>query len=216
MRVLTVDDNALIRLGVRAALETFDDVESVAETDDPDVALTAVADGAVDVVLLDVRMPKVSGLDLLPGLVEHATVVMLTHTEDSEVLQEAMSAGAAGYIVHGSLSPEEMLNVLRLCAAGSQVVTGVPARWHAGRGGEAGGADSASARERFGLSPREHEVMEAIARGRVNAEIARELVLSEKTVKNHVNSIFAKLAVASRGQAIARWRDAVDGVGPGA
>ncbi|WP_418277916.1 response regulator [Isoptericola jiangsuensis] len=214
MRILTVDDNALIRLGVRAALETFDEVESVAETDDPAVALDMVSSGAVDVVLLDVRMPKASGLDLLPRLSQHVTVVMLTHTEDSEVLQEAMASGAAGYIVHGSLPPEEMVNVLRLCAAGSQVVTGIPVTW--GARGEAGSSPEASGpitppMHDFGLSPREHEVMQAIALGLSNPEIAESLVLSEKTVKNHVNSIFAKLAVSSRSQAMVRWLGASDG-----
>jgi DNA-binding NarL/FixJ family response regulator len=216
MRILTVDDNPLIRLGVRAALELFDDVESVTETDDPAEAVAAVVDGAVDIVLLDVRMPKVSGLDLLPRLAEHATVVMLTHTEDSEVLQEAMASGAAGYIVHGSLPPEAMLDVLRLCAAGSQIVTGIPMTWAGGDPGRSASPPGELRPARFGLSPREREVMESIARGMSNSEIAGALFLSEKTVKNHVNSIFGKLAVASRSQAIVLWRDASDGVGPGA
>jgi DNA-binding NarL/FixJ family response regulator len=240
MRVLVADDNALIRLGLRVALEALPDVEAVHEAEDGQAAVDRVRAGDVDVVLLDVRMPVRDGLSALPDLLEHATVLMLTNTDDLEVVGEAMQRGASGYIIHGSLEPEGIAAAIRACLAGGTFTAGigpwgrpvVPVAPGAASGAVPGaapnptptstptpapGRPTASA-ARDALSEREAEIMAVIATGRTNAQIARALFLSEKTVKNHINRIFAKLGVASRAEAIVLWLGGVtpDGdAGPG-
>lgn len=193
MRILTVDDNPIIRMGLRACLEGAEGVISVADTDDPERAVGLVATGEVDVVLLDIRMPQVSGLDLLPRL-SGATVVMLTHTEDQAAVAEALAAGAAGYVVHGSLEPAAIVEAIRLCAAGGTVTAGVPTTTALSSSGVRGL-----------LTPREAEVMDLVAEGLSNGEVAAHLGVTEKTVKNHLNRLFAKLGATTRSQAIVRW-----------
>ncbi len=213
MRVLVADDNALIRLGLRATLEALPDVSVVHEAENGAVAVERVRQGDVDVVLLDVRMPVLDGLSALPQLLEHATVLMLTNTDDLEIVGEAMQRGASGYIIHGSLEPEGIVAALRACLAGGTFTAGI--------GPWARPVPQQSRQEpalRDLLSEREAEIMEIIATGRSNAQIARTLFLSEKTVKNHINRIFAKLGVASRSEAIVAWLGAAPGatgpVGP--
>lgn len=209
MRILAVDDNPIIRMGLRTLLDGTPGVTSVIETGDPEEAVAHVRAGRVDVVLLDVRMPRMSGLELLPRLTG-ATVIMLTHTDDPSTVSAALAAGAAGYLVHGALEPGAMVDAIRLCRNGSQVVSGVAsAPATAGRGAAVRGL----------LSPREAEVMDLVADGLSNGEIAAALFISQKTVKNHVNSLFAKLSVGTRSQAIVRWLqrdlDPASAVGPG-
>ena len=210
MRILAVDDNPIIRMGLRALLDGTEGVTSVIDTGDPHEAIARVRDGEVDVVLLDVRMPAMSGLELLPQL-SGATVVMLTHTDDQATVSEAMAAGAAGYLVHGALGPKAMVAAIALCRDGSQVVSGVAA-------GVAAPTAAAPA-VRGLLSRREVEVMDLVAGGLSNGEVAAQLFISEKTVKNHVNSLFAKLGVTTRSQAIVRWLQSgpepSSAVGPG-
>lgn len=216
MRILAVDDNPFIRMGLRTLLDGTDGVTSVIDTGDPEEAIARVRAGGVDVVLLDVRMPRMSGLELLPRLSD-ATVVMLTHTDDPATVSEALAAGAAGYLVHGALEPAAMVDAIRLCRNGSQVVSGVSTAPPAPAAASAASAAAAAA-VRGLLSRREAEVMDLVADGQSNGEVAALLFISEKTVKNHVNSLFAKLAVTTRSQAIVRWLqlgpDAGSAVGP--
>ncbi|WP_407320862.1 response regulator transcription factor [Isoptericola halotolerans] len=193
MRVLAVDDNPIVRMGLRTLLDGTDGV-SVVDTDDPEEAVARTRGGEVDVVLLDVRMPRVSGLDLLPRL-SGAPVVMLTHLDDPSTASRSLAAGAAGYLVHGSLEPAALVEAIRLCRHGSQVVAGV--------GAVVPPRPAPSVRSL--LSRREAEVMDQVAAGLSNAEVAGHLYISPKTVKNHVNSLFAKLGVTTRSQAIVRW-----------
>ena len=199
MRILAVDDNPIIRMGLRTLLDGTEGVTSVTDTGDPEEAVAQVRAGHVDVVLLDVRMPLMSGLELLPRLSE-ATVVMLTHTDDASTVSEALAAGAAGYLVHGALEPAAMVDAIRLCRNGSQVVSGVATALTS-----PGTAPGTSPAVRGLLSAREAEVMDLVADGLSNGEVAALLFISEKTVKNHVNSLFAKLGVTTRSQAIVRW-----------
>ncbi|ROR72664.1 response regulator transcription factor [Bogoriella caseilytica] len=238
MRILTVDDNAIIRIGLRSALGSVEGVDAVLDTDDAAEAERLAADGAVDVVLLDIQMPVTSGLELLPRLVPHVPVVMLTNTEDSAVLSEAMSAGACGYLVHGTFSPAAMVEVIHACMRGSAVVAGVQRHESsnspgspdsaavvsvlngapapvAAKSGVPSALDGMAGTQRGSLSTREAEVMDLVAEGLSNGEIAAKLFLSEKTVKNHINSIFAKLGVSTRARAISLWLRH-SGVGPGA
>ncbi|MBO3088549.1 response regulator transcription factor [Cellulomonas dongxiuzhuiae] len=203
MRVLVADDNGLIRLGVRAALEELPDVEEVVEAANGALAVARVQEGDVDVVLLDVRMPERDGLSALVDIVPHAIVLMLTNTDDMGSVAEAMRNGASGYIVHGSLDPQGIGAAIRTCLAGGRVMSGfepwaapVPASPAPMSGGPA---------VRSGLSEREAEIMDVVSQGLTNTQIARQLFLSEKTVKNHINRIFSKLGVTNRAQAIAMW-----------
>lgn len=207
MRVLVADDNALIRIGLRAALEGLDGVTSVAVASDGAEAIEIVQKGEIDVVLLDVRMPGMDGLTALPRLAAMATVVMLTHSDGTDVVAEAMSQGASGFIVHGALEPEAIVAALRACRAGGSVTAGL-APW---------GSLVAPRQQRTPLadllSPREAEVMTIVATGAPNHRIAKQLFLSEKTVKNHINSIFSKLHAENRAHAIALWLGQADGSG---
>ena len=153
-------------------------------------------------MLLDVRMPVLDGIGALPHLLEHTKVVMLTHTEDVETVAQAMSLGASGYIVHGSLEPEAILAAIHTVLAGGVITAGL-APWE--RLVPSPARVEPVARPDVNLSAREAEIMEIIATGLANHEIAKKLFLSEKTIKNHVNAIFGKLGVTSRAQAIALW-----------
>lgn len=195
MKILVVDDNALIRLGLRASLVGLAGVEEVREAANGQEALDVARAFDVDIALLDVRMPVLDGMGALPGLLERCKVVMLTNTDDVDVVTEAMGLGASGYIIHGSLPPEGILAALQACLLGGTFTAGL-APW---------GSRSESPHEPSVLSVRESEIMALAAAGLANPEIARQLFLSEKTVKNHINSIFAKLGVTSRGQATALW-----------
>jgi len=214
MRVLVVDDNAIVRLGLRAALEVTGSVARVLDTADPDEGVRLLASEEVDAVLLDVRLADRSGLDFVPAMVEHAPVLMLTHTDDPRAMTLALERGASGYVLHGSMNPAGLAGALRTCVEGGTVLAGMPVPWGA-RSATASVAGHPAAPAsappdhpdhlRDALSSREREIMDAIASGLTNREIARDLYVVEKTVKNHVNSIFAKLGVSSRGQAIALW-----------
>ena len=203
MRVLVADDNALIRMGVRAALEELADVEEVLEAQNGAIAVARAQQGDVDVVLLDVRRPERDGLSALTDIVPHATVLMLTNTDDMASVAEAMRNGASGYIVHGSLDPQGIGSAIRTCLAGGRVMSGFEP-WAAPVPTSPAPPSSAAA-VRAGLSEREAEIMDVVCQGLTNTQIARRLFLSEKTVKNHINRIFAKLGVTNRAQAIATW-----------
>ncbi|MCL2454765.1 MAG: response regulator transcription factor [Micrococcales bacterium] len=197
MKVLIADDNPIIRMGLRAALESQTEIAAVVEASNGAEALDKVE--GVDVVLLDVRMPVRDGLDVLPELSRTATVIMLTSTDTTEVAAQAMRTGASGYIIHGALDPAGIFAAITACMAGGRVMAGLDP-WL--------GAASAPARDaadRCDLSQREAEIMDLIAQGLSNAQLARRLYLSEKTVKNHINRIFAKLGVSNRAQAMAAW-----------
>jgi DNA-binding NarL/FixJ family response regulator len=200
MRVLVADDNALIRLGLRATLSELDDVESVEEAANGAEAVERVHAGGIDVVLLDVRMPVRDGLSALPDIVGRATVLMLTNTDDLEIVAEAMRHGASGYIIHGSLAPDALGSAIRACLAGGTFTAGL-SPWSS----PAPPATPATPVRPGNLSAREAEVMDVVAQGLTNTQIARTLFLSEKTVKNHINSIFSKLGATTRAQAVALW-----------
>ncbi|PFG34684.1 LuxR C-terminal-related transcriptional regulator [Sanguibacter antarcticus] len=221
--VLVVDDNAIIRLGVRAALENSEEIASVLDTPNLAEAVEIVRRGETDAVLLDVRLAGSNGLDALPDLVEHASVLMLTHTDDPGSLGTAMARGASGYVVHGALGPRGIVAALRTCVAGGTVFAGLPVPWTppeprtvtpratGTEGVTQQTEESRTARRTEGrgtprrLTGREREVIEAIAQGLTNREIARRLFVTEKTVKNYVNNVFGKLGVSSRGEAIVCW-----------
>ncbi|MEU4271952.1 response regulator transcription factor [Streptomyces sp. NPDC026092] len=224
LRVLVADDNPVVRAGLRALLDAATpDIRVVAEAPDGRTAMDEARRTRPDVVLLDVRMPIVDGLTALPHLVRVAPVLMLTYSVETEVVQEALRLGAGGYLVHGEFTAEELVTAVRDVRAGRARFTPTAANALVGvvRGATAHGSvrpivstgwrfgSGASQMQpnvsRFGLSVREGEVMDLIASGLNNRQIADTCFISEKTVKNHINRIFAKLHATSRSEAIAAW-----------
>ncbi|MDA8372079.1 MAG: response regulator transcription factor [Nocardiopsaceae bacterium] len=204
IRILVVDDNIIVRAGLISLLEATDELAVVGEAGNGAEALESTRELRPDVVLLDVRMPILDGVSVLDELTHFAKVVMLTHTEDPEVVHTSLRRGAAGYLVHGHFTLPELTRALQEVVTGSgSPLSAVAAS--AVLDSVRSAPAPADSREELGLSQREAEVLAAAARGLTNDEIATELFLSEKTVKNHINRIFRKLHVSTRAAAIARW-----------
>ncbi|WP_210414559.1 LuxR C-terminal-related transcriptional regulator [Microlunatus elymi] len=198
--VVVADDNAVVRLGIRSLLGTAADINVVAEVADGVAAATAVRNRRPDVLLLDVRMPRQDGVTTATEVAELTNVVMLTYSDAPEVVGGAIQAGAKGYLVHGHFSADELIGAVRMAASGHGTFSGpalVALRTPV--------TTTSQRAAQFGLSERETEVMDLIAEGASNAEIALKLFISEKTVKNHINRIFAKLDVTSRSRAVSLW-----------
>lgn len=195
IRVVIVDDHQVVRHGLRTFLDIQDDIEVVGEAADGGEAVDQVESLQPDVVLLDLHLPTVDGVEVLRMLRDRgcpARVLVLTSfTEPSEVVP-ALRAGAAGYLFK-DVEPEALAQALRAVNAGQVLLEPDVAAALL-----AGGAPNDRAAS---LTEREREVLAEIARGRSNREIARALVLSEKTVKTHVSAILAKLGLADRTQA---------------
>ncbi|MBR7742638.1 response regulator transcription factor [Phycicoccus sp. BSK3Z-2] len=206
--VCIVDDSDVMRRGIRSLVETDDGLEIVAEARDGDEAVAEVARTRPDVVLLDVRMPARDGVSVVREISQTSHVLMLTFSDESEVILAALDEGAVGYLVHGTFDAEGLGAMVRAAAQGIGSLSG-PAL-AAVRGGS-GTTRSVAHRGAFELSERQAEVMDLVAAGKGNGAIARELFLSEKTVKNHINQIFPKLGVTTRAEAIVVWL----GSGPG-
>lgn len=202
--VLIVDDNAVIRRGVGALLADTSDVHVVGEASDGREAIRIATEVRPDVVLLDVRMPVMDGIEAAGPLAERARVMMLTYTDEEEQVVAAIRAGASGYLVHGQFDADELVARIRQLAAGETVLS--PAV--VGTVFEALRRTPGAPDDPFGpasLTSREREIMNLIAQGLTNGQIAERFVLSEKTVKNHVNRIYSKLGAANRAQATALW-----------
>ncbi|MBT2478029.1 response regulator transcription factor [Streptomyces sp. ISL-94] len=214
LRVLIADDNPVVRAGLAALLATTPDIEVAAAASDGREALHLTRLHAPDVILLDVRMPGVDGISALPHLVQLAPVLMLTYSQETEIVREALLLGAGGYLVHGEFTPDHLVAAVRDVGAGrahfsptaaSTVLAELRASSHPQRTVGQSSERYRPNRIEFGLSSREEEVMDLIASGMSNQQIAATCFISEKTVKNHINRIFAKLQSATRSEAIARW-----------
>lgn len=211
-RVLVVDDNAVIRLGLASLLGSLGTVAEVFEAADGEEAVRVAERERPDLVLLDVRMPGCDGLTALPRLTPVAPVVMLTYSDEADIVARALETGARGYLVHGQITEEHLAAALRACSDGGTVLgpgvveilldNGAAA---AVAGPPAGTAAPGPPDKLARLTAREVDIMQAIATGRSNADIAAELFLSEKTVKNHINRIYDKLGYRTRAEAIADW-----------
>jgi NarL family two-component system response regulator LiaR len=191
IRVLIADDHAVVRQGLRTFLDLQDDIEVVGEASDGAEALAAAESLAPDVVLIDLVMPNVDGIEAIRGLRERAPAVraiVLSSFIDDEKLFPAVRAGAAGYLLK-DVQPQELVEAIRTVHGGGALLhPQVAARLLQDMAEDP-------------LTPREHEVLALIGRGMPNKLIARELSLSEKTVKAHVSNILAKLGVTDRTQA---------------
>lgn len=204
IRVLVADDNAVIRQGLSAVLSLAPDIEVVAEAATGREAVDLARQHDPDVALLDVRMPVMDGVAAAAQVAADTRVLMLTYADEPETVSAAIRAGALGYLVHGQFEPDELTNAVRRTARHESVLSpaAVEAMMNALRAGAAVAAPEAPDHP---LTAREAEVMDRIAQGLSNADIAAALYVSEKTVKNHINRIYTKLQVETRSQAIARW-----------
>jgi DNA-binding NarL/FixJ family response regulator len=208
IRILVADDHALFRDGLRALFFSVPDTEVVGEAATGEEAIARAEDLQPDVVLMDIQMPGVNGIEATRTIVRnspHIGVIVVTMFEDDDSVFAAMRAGARGYVLKGA-DQDEILKVIRAVAAGEAHFGPEIARRLMGF---FSAREPAAPSEAFPeLTAREREVLDLIARGRNNQEIAKELYLSHKTVRNHISNIFTKLQVADRAQAIIRAREA--------
>jgi len=200
--VLIVDDNAGVRSGLSGLLGSSTDLHVVGEAWDGERAVELTRSLQPDVVLLDVRMPRRDGVSAAEEIARTSKVLMMTFTEDPEIIRNALAAGASGYLVHGAFDPEDLIGSVLAVARGSGVFSG--GALDVLRQGPSQ-IEKSPPQPDFGLSDRQTEILELIAEGLSNAEIAERCFLSEKTVKNHINRIFAALGVRTRSAAIAHW-----------
>jgi len=208
LRLLIADDHVAFRDGLRALLGTVEGLEVSGEAGSGDEAVTRAAALQPDVVLMDVRMPGLDGIEATRRIVAtspHIAVLVLTMFEDDESVFAALRAGARGYLLKGA-DRAEIVRAVRAVTSGEAIFGPAVARrlmafFAAPR--------TSLAPQAFPeLTEREREILELIARGLNNLAITQRLVLSPKTVRNHVSNIFSKLQVADRAEAIVRAREA--------
>ena len=208
IRILLADDHAILRQGLRAMLSSTPEFGVVGEATTGEEAVTRSAELRPDVVLMDIQMPDLNGIEATRRVVDtdpNAGVVVLTMFRDDDSVFAAMRAGARGYVVKDA-GGEEVLRVVRAVAKGEahfgpEIAKRLMSFFSAPRPATPSGVFPE-------LTAREHEVLDLIARGLSNTEISRRFFLSPKTVRNHISNIFAKLRVADRAEAIVRAREA--------
>jgi DNA-binding NarL/FixJ family response regulator len=207
LRVLVADDSADFREGIAALLASVDGLELVGEAVDGQEAVAAALELHPDVVLMDLHMPGLNGIEATRGIVTaapHIAVLVLTMHDDDESVFSAIRAGARGYLVKGARQAE-LLRAVGTVANGGAVFGPAIARKLIGFLEAAGSASAAPFPD---LTAREREILDMVARGWSNQQIAAQLDLSIKTVRNHVSSIFTKIQVVDRSQAIVKAREA--------
>jgi len=204
VRVLLADDEALVRAGLRLVLSHATDVEVVAEAGDGAEALDLAVGLAVDVVLMDIRMPGMDGLTAAEQLAVRAPetrVVMLTTFGEDESVARALAAGAAGFVLKDT-GPEDLIHAVRAAANGHAILSPRVVQGLVDRYVTVGPSRTAEARRLVGqLTERERDVLVMVGLGLSNAEAGRQLYLGEGTVKTHVRHILTKLGCANRVQA---------------
>lgn len=208
LRILIADDHPIYRSGLKLSLSSMDGFAVVGEAADGEEAVAATASLNPDVIVMDVNMPGLNGIDATRRITQadpEQAVLMLTMFDDADSVFAAMRAGARGYVVKGS-GEDEIVAAIRAVSQGQAIFSAsVAARVISFFGSARPAADSPAFPE---LTDREREVLELIAKGESNPAIAARLGLSPKTIRNHVSNIFLKLQVADRSQAIVKAREA--------
>ena len=205
IRVMICDDHALFRRGLVMVLESEDGIEVVGEAEDGQEAIAIVADLAPDVVLMDVRMPRVSGIEATRAIAEivpSAKILMLTVSDEEDDLYDAIKAGATGYLLK-EISIDEVATAIRAVVGGQSLISpSMASKLLSEFTSLAKKADERQSVPTPRLTDRELEVLKLVAEGMSNKEIAGELFISENTVKNHVRNILEKLHLHSRMEAV--------------
>ena len=202
IRVLLVDDDALVRAGLRMILSSAEDLDLVGEVDDGARAVAAVREHRPDVVLMDIRMPEMDGITATAALrrldAPPQAIVLTTFQADEQVLS-ALRVGASGFLLKDT-PPAEILNAVRLVAAGDAMLSPSVTRTLLSHFGDTEATERrrAAAQRLATLTDREREVALAVGSGASNAEVAASLFMSEATVKAHVSRLFTKLDVTNR------------------
>jgi DNA-binding NarL/FixJ family response regulator len=204
VRVLLIDDDALVRAGLRIILSSAEDLEVVGEADDGARAVAAVREHRPDVVLMDIRMAQMDGITAtaaLRRLDAPPQVIVLTTFQADEQVMSALRAGASGFLVKDT-PPAEIINAVRLVASGDAIISPSVTRTLLSHFGDGQASDRrrAAAQRLATLTDREREVAAEIGSGASNAEVAASLFMSEATVKAHVSRLFSKLDVVNRVQ----------------
>lgn len=214
IRVVVVDDHQIVRDGLTALLGALDGIEVVGSAADGRDAVHVVEEARPDVVVMDIQMPRLDGIEATRFLVDRDAglrVLMLTMNEDDDTILSAIRAGACGYLLKGA-GAEEVHNAIRTAAGGGMVFGASMAQQVAAL--LANGTARQVADEPFPeLTERERSVLRMVATGRSNDDIAGELYVSNKTVRNTVSAIYAKLGVSGRADAIVRALEAGYGRG---
>lgn len=207
IRVVVVDDHQIVREGLASLLGALDGLEVVGTAADGRDAVHVVAETAPDVVVMDIQMPRLDGIEatrMITGRQPDVRVVMLTMNEDDDTVLSAIRAGASGYLLKGS-GADEVQTAIRAAASGGMVfgatLAGRVASYFSG-------ARTAEPEPFPQLTDRERDVLRLLAAGRSNDAIAAELYVSSKTVRNAVSGIYAKLHAAGRAEAIIKAREA--------
>jgi DNA-binding NarL/FixJ family response regulator len=202
VRVLLVDDDALVRAGLRMILASAEDLQVVGEVDDGARAVAAVREHGPDVVLMDIRMPELDGVSATAAvrrLDAPPQVIVLTTFQADEQVMGALRAGAAGFLLKDT-PPAEIVSAVRLVASGEAMLSPSVTRTLLSHLGDAHASQrrSIAAQRLATLTDRERDVAVAVGSGASNAEVAAALFMSEATVKSHVSRLLTKLAVANR------------------
>ena len=205
IRVVVVDDQALVRGGFAMVLGHQDDIEVVAEAGTGVEAIEAARSHRPDVILMDIRMPQMDGLEATSKIVEDADwpvrVVILTTFDPDEYVYKALRAGASGFVLK-DIPPEELVMAVRTVADGGALLAPSITRRFIGQFAERLAIDTNISARLERLTKRERDVLAAIARGLNNTEISDQLFIGEATVKSHVSSILSKLGLRDRAQAV--------------
>lgn len=204
VRVLIVDDDDLMRTGLRAVLSSDPTIEVVGETADGRSAVETAQRVDPDVVLMDVRMPHVDGVTAtrqIAATMPRTRILMLTTFEDEDYVVGALGAGASGFLLKRT-RPEQLIEAIHTIASGDSLLSPSVTRTVIDRMTRTPATDRSARQQLQALTPREREVLEQVARGLSNTEIADTLVVEESTVKTHVKRILAKLELRDRVHAV--------------
>jgi two-component system NarL family response regulator len=205
IRVLVVDDHALFRRGLQMVLEQEPDIDVVGEAGDGAEAVERAAETTPDIVLMDVRMPKRGGIDATSAIKEtvpSAKIIMLTISDEEADLYDAIKAGAMGYLLK-EISIEEVASAIRSVHGGQSLISPSMASKLITEFATMRRGDDPKQLPAPRLTDRELEVLKLVAKGLANRDIAKQLYISENTVKNHIRNILEKLQLHSRIQAVA-------------
>ena len=198
IRVVVVDDHDMVRKGLGMLLESFPDLEPVGQAEDGDGAIRLCHEAEPDVVLLDLVMPDMAGPDVISAILKthpHTKIIALTNYKDEQLVHGALNAGAISYLLK-NVSIDELASAIRSAHEGKSILAPEAAQALVK-------AATRPPKPGHDLTNRENEILKLIVDGMNNREIADHLIISQSTVKNHVTSIFMKLGVSSRAEAVA-------------